>query len=142
MYENETLFAKAVVDQLKVCGNIKVTKIETRTESGVPDLYVAGSWGTRWVELKVMNCLFKHSKMLSVPFRAGQQKWAAEHHFVTGYSEAVLLLAAFKNGIYCCSLRKFYEGKKIPAHDWSYVSDLGDGLIHHLKLKNCLGLQR
>ncbi len=63
----------------------QVTCIESgTTQLGIPDVYVACKYGTRWIETKQirMNWFPGHSN--PIPFRKGQLSWSFNHEYVTG----------------------------------------------------------
>jgi len=134
MYSSEGAFVAALVDHLRTKERMSVTRIESHgTRLGIPDIHAVCSEGEFWIECKrIHKNFFIDGGLITVPFEAGQQKWAKDYREAQHNHKAVLLMVSFENWIASCSLKQFYEGKKIPSNHFriisrgNYVSSLRD----------------
>jgi len=117
-YKDEGEFSRALVDKLKE--RFHVTRFETRTRAGVPDILASCVKGVRWIETKVVRKNYytineKIVQPVKVKFEPGQQYFALEWLKAVGYP--VHYLIAFNDSIQWLPFKKLYVNDMIPKYD-------------------------
>ena len=113
-YKNEIVFKKHHIEQLRECGYF-ITPVQTRTIVGVPDVYAAHTAHCLWIEYKHIDSTFSTDAVAyRIPFRPGQQRWAAELRNATRGGCEVLCAVAFRNGVYGFWMDEPYNSGLVP----------------------------
>lgn len=128
MWNDEKSFYRYLKGRMDRAG-LAAVRIETHgTVSGMPDLYVMGKGVDAFVELKNMKDVSVNSNRIKVPWRPGQQSWAAryrEHHHANCsryiYEKYSWTLAGCKDGVLAVRMREPYEGNTITSLNESDV---------------------
>ena len=124
-YRNEAAFSKAFVQHLRKYGWF-VQRIESgSTGRGVPDIYCISPQGNAfWFELKRVHMNAAGHKVLSIPWRPGQQTWL---HGVHKYNQRVFTLACFNDMILVIKHDKIHKDDLITpisiVERWWYWKD-------------------
>lgn len=117
-YKSEAVFSRHLVDTLKLYGYVP-TRIETKTQVGVPDIYYSSKKGCGWIETKLVKqeiVTGVSGKILTkpkVPFRPGQQEWALSHYFSS--KKPVLCAIAFINVVCVYPMTRLFEDGVVPG---------------------------
>lgn len=121
---NEKTFGKHILNRLKAAG-FDTMRIETAsTISGCPDVWTQGAHDDFWIELKSMPTASVHSKTITVPWRPGQQGWAARYRI--NHSRVVndvisikcsWTFVGVKDGFIAIRMLKAFENNLVPLDD-------------------------
>lgn len=115
VFSDEHAFSAAIVQHLKK-ENYFVTRIESHTTPGIPDIYAVNEKGPIWIELKFHP---KKAKFpMKVKWRPGQQFWAY-NHWAKDPSVRVVTLIACTDGILCVPMNRPFMGSVIHEEDVS-----------------------
>lgn len=95
----------------KIGSRMQVIRIESHsTGNGIPDTFVQGLSEDFWIEFK--NSKFSKGSTVSVPWRPGQQAWAAEYKRAH-LTKCTLTLMSGEDGIYFIPMYKTYKDNKV-----------------------------
>jgi hypothetical protein len=132
MYKSEAAFSHALEGSLKKTG-IMIQRLESAlTGCGIPDMYVRMKDREIWIELKNIKYDSVHASSWRVPWRKGQQAWAAEYRKISG--KYTYTICALQNGYIVIPMTKEFKGNIVTFKDCHCMTKL-----HDIKEIICLG---
>lgn len=133
----EAEFSRKFIKKLNIAG-YQVTRVESHgTSVGIPDMFVQGHGHDLWIELKVLDKEWEYDKKYKIPWRPGQQAWAAQYHRMHAANRCTLTVIRFTNGVYVIPMNDIYPQdmcKPIPfSIDYMYELTLRYGWVDRPK---------
>jgi len=114
-------FSRSLSGKLKKLG-YDVTKLESHdTEVGIPDLFVQGFGSDLFIELKVIDKVWKPTESYKIPWRPGQQPWAHRYLRAHANNKCTLTVVKFTNEIIVIPMIKLFGSSIVPPE---YMSPL------------------
>lgn len=108
-------FGRSFAGKLKKEG-FDVTRIESHTTNGIPDMFVQGFGTDYWVELKTMTGSIKQGKW-KIKWRPGQQAWAKRYLLAHGEFKCTSTLVKLDDGFLFIPMGHYYEGNTVLTKD-------------------------
>lgn len=125
MWELEKDFGESIKTKLKF-QKLRCIRIETGTTSvGIPDMFVEGKGDDYFIELKNVKQTFDKKDNIKIPWRAGQQAFAASYmsthsksclYYNININKCSWTFIGMKDGIICVRMNSFYPNNCIDLH--------------------------
>ena len=115
-------FGRSFAGKLKKEG-FDVTRIESHTTNGIPDMFIQGFGTDYWVELKAMSGSIKQGKW-KIEWRPGQQAWAKRYLLAHGKLKCSVTLVKLDDGFLFIPMDCYHENNTVYIKDVYVVKKL------------------
>lgn len=113
MWRSEKDFGKYIMQRLKAKG-MTAYRVETgMTTVGMPDLYAMGGGDDYFIEFKNMPKASIAKGKWKIPWREGQQMWAAEYrrtHMTSARTKCTFTFVGMSDGVLLLRMGSLFEG--------------------------------